>query len=227
MPIGVVSGLLRETECLTPDGNPRPDLLTFAGVGPERAAEGARGLLAAGAQALISYGVAGGMAPGAGAGTLVLADTVLHGDERFETDAAWRGAITDALAGAVPLTAGALVGVDGMVATAEAKAALAQSSGAIACDMESHAVAAVAAEAGVPFLVVRAISDPHTHDVPVWVLRCLTPKGGVRMGRLLGQLARRPWKVPELMMLARDSKSAFATLRRVARLTGPGFALGL
>ena len=227
MPVGVVSGLLRETECLTPDGKPHPDLMTFAGVGPERAAQGARDLLAAGARGLISFGVAGSMAPGAPAGALVLADAVLHEAERFETDVEWRSRIVEKLGDGVPVVRGSVIGVDGMVATAEAKAALAQTSGAMACDMESHAVAAVAAEAGVPFIVLRAISDPHTHDVPVWVLRCLTPKGGVRTGRLLGQLARRPWAVPELMMLARDSKRAFGTLRRVAHLTGPGFALGL
>ena len=227
MPVGVVSGLPRETACLTPDGAPHPDLLTSAGVGPERAAEGARGLLAAGAQGLVSFGVAGGMAPGVDAGSLVLADTVLHGTDRFATDAAWRKAISEKLGDAVPLVSGTLVGVDAMVATAEAKAVLAHESGAIACDMESHAVAAVAAEAGVPYIVLRAISDPHTHDVPVWVLRCLTPKGDVKIAKLLGQLARRPWALPELMMLARDSKSAFATLRRVARLAGAGLAFGL
>ncbi len=222
MPIGVVSGLPRETACLALDGNLPIDLLTFAGVGPERAAEGARRLLADGASALVSFGVAGGLADTAMAGALVVAEAVVDGRRRFETDGDWRRGLLRRLADVGPVSSAPIAGVDAMVATAAAKVALSVKLGAVACDMESHAVARVADEAGVPFVVLRAISDPYTHDVPRWVLRCLTPEGHVRYGRLAGALARRPWAVPKLMALGRDSKKAFDTLRRVARLAGPG-----
>ncbi len=222
MPTGVVSGLRRETECLaSPDGT-YPEMLTFAGVGAERAAEGARRLLAEGAGALVSFGVCGGLAPQAHAGELVLCDSVVDGDVRFQTDPAWRDTLRRRLGNAVPIIEGAVCGVDAMVASVAAKRALFEATGAVGCDMESHAVARVAAEAGVPFMVLRAVSDPDTHDVPTWVLRCLTPVGGVRYGKLLGALARRPWTLPAVITLARNSKKAFASLRSVARLAGPG-----
>lgn len=223
MPVGVVSGLRRETDCLiTENSSLSPNLLCFAGVGVERAEAGARQLLDQGARALISFGVAGGTAPQATAGAVLLADKVIDGDICFATDANWREKLGELLAGGGPVIEGPIAGVDKMISSAEAKRQIYTASGALACDMESHAVARVAGESGVPFMVVRAISDPDHREVPKWILRCLTPDGGIRYGRLLAALARRPWNLPTLMALGGDSKKAFAGLRRVARLAGPG-----
>lgn len=221
MRIGVVSGLRRETDCLTAGGTD-PDLLTFAGVGRDSAAEGARRLLADGARALVSFGVCGGLAPHVRAGDLVLAGAVVTADSRFETAPSWHEAVQRQVTQGLSVVQGDLLGVDAMIASTDAKRALYEATGAIACDMESHAVAAVAGEAGVPFLVLRAVSDPDTHDVPGWVLKCLTRDGGINYRRLLQALARRPLEVPTLMKLGANSKRAFGTLRGVARLTGGG-----
>jgi adenosylhomocysteine nucleosidase len=225
MRVGVVSGLRRETECLAAAGVSSSDILTFAGVGREKATEGARRLLAEGAQALVSFGVCGGLAPHIRAGDLVLADAVVTADGRFETDRPWRAAIDGQVANAMAVVGGALLGVDAMIASVDAKKALYEATGAVACDMESHAVAAVAQEAGVPFAVLRAVSDPDTHDVPGWVLKCLTGDGGISYRRLLKAIARRPLAVPAVIKLGSNSKKAFGTLRGVGRLTGGDLGL--
>lgn len=223
MIVGVVSGMRRETECLVPPGTKVPGILTFAGVGPARAEEGARSLVDDGAGALMSFGVAGGTAPAAGAGVVVLATAVIAGERTIETDIDWRRSLHRLLEARVPVLQGDLAGTDKMLPTPAAKRQLHADTGALACDMESHAVARVATEQGLPFVVVRAISDPHGRNVPGWVLRCLTPEGGVDTGKLLLALARRPWAAPALAGLAGDSKKAFAALRRVAGLPGLGF----
>ena len=74
MSVGVISGLRRELDCLGAAGG----LLTYSGVGPEKAAEGARQLAAEGARALVSFGVAGGLASDLAAGTLVLIGDGMH-----------------------------------------------------------------------------------------------------------------------------------------------------
>ena len=225
MPVGIVCGLRRECDCLTAPGGGQATQLVSTGVGSDAAAEGARRLLAEGARALVSFGVCGGLAPHIGAGSMVLADAAVAGDQRFETDPAWRDAVRRRIGDEFSVTDGALLGVDAMVATVEAKRALYEATGAIACDMESHGIGAVARQAGVPFLVLRAVSDPDTHDVPAWILKCLTRDGGVNYKRLFKALARRPWTVPAVITLGSNSKKAFATLRGVARLTGAGLGL--
>jgi len=226
--IGIVSGLRRETLCLTTPGTANTDNLTFAGVGPERAEAGARELIAKGAEALVSFGVAGGIAPEISAGTLILARAVGFGDTVFETTTSWRQSLKDMLPPNIIIEEGSIVGVDKMIASPEAKQRLHANTGALACDMESHAVAQVAAEVGLPFIAVRAISDPVGRDVPKWVLHCLSGEGDVDYQSLILALARRPWALPALMALAGNSKKAFGALRRVARAAGPslGFSSG-
>ena len=85
MPIGVVSGFLREAKCLLVDGIADPGVLSFAGVGPARSEYGARELITRGAEALVSFGIAGGIAPGVQAGTLVLANKVVDGANIYKS----------------------------------------------------------------------------------------------------------------------------------------------
>ncbi|MDP6897171.1 MAG: hypothetical protein QF510_09335 [Rhodospirillales bacterium] len=222
MKIGVVSGLPRESACFDAIPRAQRNFETFAGIGPERAANGAEALIGAGARGLLSFGVAGGLAMTAPAGAVVLAEAVVDGDRRYPTDATWRDQICASISGACEVIFGTLAGTDRMISTPDGKQGLHRHSAAVACDMESHAVARVAARHGIPFVVIRAISDPHDRFVPSWVLRCLTPKGDVHMGVLLWQAARRPRSWANLAGLNRDSKSAFASLRGVALRLGPG-----
>ena len=229
MPIGVVSGLRRETECLVTSGMETPDVLTFAGIGPERGEAGARQLIAKGVDALVSFGLAGGIAPGLQAGTLVLATIVIAGDKTFEASDVWRNSLRRLLPADIGVSEGPIVGVDKMVLSRGTKRQLHERTGAIACDMETHALARVATETGVPFVAVRAISDPAWQGVPKGILSCLTSEGEVDYWGLALALVRRPWALPALMVLAGNSKKAFVSLRRVAGTAGSslGFTSGL
>lgn len=229
MTVGVVSGLPRETDCfhVIPEADRR--FKTFAGIGPARAADGARALVENGAQALMSFGVAGGLSTEAPAGMVVLATNVVADDINYEASKSWRQEIRTQIGSSVPVTEAAIAGSDRMVGSPEGKRAMYRDTGAIACDMESHAVAKIAAELNIPFCVVRAISDPEDRVVPKWVLRCLTPAGDVRVGALVWQAARRPFAWRNVIGLAGDSRKAFDGLRGVAGRLGPGlgFKLGL
>ncbi len=226
MKAGVVSGLRRETRCFQSIPAAKREFETFAGVGPDKAALGARDLVAKGARGLMSFGVAGGLSVTAKAGTVVLASTVIAGTDEYATSEEWRGRVQALIGGDFPTIQAPLAGSDRMVPTPHDKQQLHEETGATACDMESHAVARVAQEMNVPFVVVRAISDPAERAVPTWVLRCMTPEGDVRTGALLWQAARRPGTWGNLVGLAGESRKAFASLRGVARRLGPGLGLG-
>jgi adenosylhomocysteine nucleosidase len=227
-PVGVVAAMVGEAACLAGlDGGPGV-IVHRGGIGPHRAAEAARALLAEGCRGLVSFGIAGGLDPSLAPGALLLPEGVLSEDgRRHATDRAWRMAVVAALTRAgMEVGSGTLVGSAKVVMTPADKRRLREASGAVAVDMESHAVAAVAAVAAVPFLVVRAISDPATTAIPRSALKGVQPDGSPRILPVLWELVRRPTDLPGLMRLRRDSARGLETLRRVALRLGSGFGLG-
>lgn len=104
-----------------------------------------------------------------------------------------------------------------MLTSATAKRELAQATGACAVDMESGAVAEAAAHAGLPFLAVRAISDPVEFSPPPVLLHAVRPDGSADLRRLLPLLMRRSLTLGTLLRLAKDSRAACSTLSTVAR----------
>ena len=110
-----------------------------------------------------------------------------------------------------------------MLAQVAAKRALGEAASALGVDMESHAVAAAADGAGIPFLAVRAIADPLGRAIPNWVLSAITEEGSVDHGAVIAGLLGNPWDLPALIGLAGESAKAIRSLRRVARRAGPLF----
>ena len=225
MTLGVVTGLAREAAWLAA-GARGSIRIACAGADPSRAARLSRELLADGCRALVSFGVAGGLNPSLAAGDLVLADAVTTPDgRRHPTDAAWRRRLAERCRTALRLHEMPLAGTDVPVLASADKDALRRRSGAWAVDMESHAVARAAVEAGVPFLVVRAIADPASRAVPAWLADIVDERGRTRRAVLAATIIRRPGQIAALIRLGRDFAAAGRTLRRVAIDAGPAFAV--
>jgi len=108
-----------------------------------------------------------------------------------------------------------LVGVAHPIVSPAEKLGLLQRTEAFAADMESHIVGAVAHEAELPFLVVRVIGDPSNRSIPRSALAGFKDDGNIATGRLLAELAKRPWELFDLMSLAFDTRVALRSLRRV------------
>lgn len=222
--IGIVTGLAAERDCLACFPPADRPAVRVAGASAERAAAAARELVRAGAQGLISFGLAGGLAPELGAGTIVLADRVI--DARGRTllaDQAWRESLAARLAHGHRLVAGAIVGSDRAIGSPDEKAALARSTGALAVDMESHAVAEATARLGVPFLVIRAIADAAGNAVPAWLAGVIDAEGRPRLSAVAAGLLAHPADLVALIALGRASNRALAALRRLALDAGPSF----
>jgi hopanoid-associated phosphorylase len=171
---------------------------------------------------VLSFGTAGGLAPGLRSGASVVASAVLDGAMRFDTDAHWSRALLKRLDGAAY---GPLAGVAQAVVESGAKLRLGKSSGALAADMESHVAARWAATHGLPFACCRVVIDPCERSLPDAALAGLRPDGSTDIGAVLRSLARGPAQLPALMRLAGDANRARAALRDVRRRAGPAFAL--
>lgn len=215
-PTGFVVGLAVEARLLAEAlGEAAP--IACAAARPERARDGAERLLSQGVGALVSFGIAGGLDPNLIPGDLVLPDRITAvGQDAIATDpdlrARWQGAA--AAAGLRP-NGGSLLGGTHVVVGVAEKRRLHESSGAVAVDMESRVVAQAAAAAGVPFLAVRAVADPAGRPLPRAVIGSIGPAGAPRIGRVMGRVCLRPWEVPQLLQLRRDSDAALASLSRL------------
>ena len=215
--VGVVTGLLVEADCLS-GSSANPRIYVSAG-NAVNAYGGAVQLIADGAKALLSFGIAGGLDPNLPPGTLVLARAVIGPrGTRYDCDPNWRGMVCSDARGHIDFTDGAIAGSDSPILGQAGKAKLFRGSGAVAVDMESHAVARAAKEKNVPFLALRAIADPAGRDVPEWIMIGVDSGGRTRIAPVLAKLLFRPWEIPRLLELAKDQKTALSALRRVADL---------
>lgn len=189
-----------------------PDaVLAVSGMGWEAGGAAARRLVQAGATALASVGTAGALVPGLESGTIMLPEEVVALEaETLPTDARW----WEALAGVLPrgqVYAGRLLSARRPIGLRLEKAIARRETACLAVDMESAAIAAVAAEAGLPFIALRVIVDVATEDLPRAVLAASTGES-VSIARVLAGLARAPWEIGALLKLARRFRRACAVL---------------
>jgi adenosylhomocysteine nucleosidase len=192
----------------------RAPLVYTSGPGRERAFAAARDAIASGADVLISWGLAGGLSPDVGTGTVLLPVTIKNGAGEWRTDDAWRERLADALRPHLPVTDQALYTADRVLTTPAAKAELASRSGAAAVDMESSGLARAAAEAGLPFVVLRVVADGCDDVLPDEVESLVTADGRTRY-RGLAAIVTSPRQIGLLAGLAKNSGRARAVLQQI------------
>ena len=236
-PIGIVSALAAEARSLGPaaphgtglrqlaDGA----LLAVSGIGRAAADAAARRLVLAGASALASFGMAGGLDPTLICGTVLLPEEVGAFDGAESRAAAsvtsvtsreWRQRLRAALPAACLTCDGKLLGSERPIGRTDAKAAAWRSTRAAAVDMESAAIALVAGQAGLPFIAVRVIVDTAADELPAAVIAA-SGGGQLRLGRLFAGLLRAPGDVGPLIRLSARYRIATRVLAAVARPGSP------
>ncbi len=229
--VGVLTGIAAErriVEATVRDILPTP-LIACAGADVGRARRAVEQLLANGAEALVSFGIAGGLAADLPMGALIVADRAIAPDgAAFPTASDWCSRLSRAATDSgLIVRAGTLAGSERIVTTPAAKLALAQATGATAVDMESHVVGRAAAAADVPFLAVRSIADTSEQSLPRSALGSVGPSGRTRIAQVGARIVARPGELPQLMRLGRAATTALAALRRLASAAGPAlFACG-
>ena len=113
--------------------------------------------------------------------------------------------------------------VDHVVTTPEEKAELFGQTGASVVEMENEPIKRAAKAYGIPFLGIRAISDTADESINPRVLNFINEYGKVRMGSLLGGVARHPSLIKEMRRLSRSSQIALAALGKAIKdIVGPG-----
>jgi adenosylhomocysteine nucleosidase len=107
---------------------------------------------------------------------------------------------------------GEILGVDQIVTSAADKLRAFQQTSAAAVDMESHALARFAARNGIPFRIIRAVSDEAHQDLGLDLNLARDRDGRIRDLSVLHLALLRPWSgLPALIRLA--SNASFASQR--------------
>jgi adenosylhomocysteine nucleosidase len=192
------------------------DVVTVVGGSSGRLRERLESALA-GAQGVISIGIAGALSPELRPGDVVVAAAILSRGERFAADSAWSARLIARLPGAMLAP---IAGMDNLIATSAEKGRMFDSIGAHVADMESHIAAEVAQSRGLPFAGLRIVADAATSDLPACASVALTPEGKVNLAAVLGSVVKRPGQIPQIMRMARESNAAFAALFRCRALLG-------
>ena len=193
--------------------------VAVTGEGLDRATAGARALLASSPfEGLLGLGFGAGLTPDLRAGDLVWGSVVsaATGDVQEPPDSPWR----DGAEGSGAFRKGALVTVDSILRGTEEKRAAAAShrleKGAVG-DLESAGWARSAVAVGVPWLVVRAISDIHDERLAIDFDRFRRPDGSVDRRRVLTHAALRPALWPSLGGLAVRARGCARSLATSVR----------
>jgi hypothetical protein len=84
--------------------------------------------------------------------------------------------------------------------------------------MESLIAGRFAKAHGLPFAILRSVSDTADRNLPSLALEAVTADGRVNVGAAIAALIRRPGQLPSAVAAARDSAAAFRALRRLAGL---------
>ena len=171
--------------------------------------------LSQGVDLLLSFGIAGALAPTLVPGDLLLPTEVIDDTgNHYSVDAHWHAQVDQALRklGLLNIEKGILFGAHESIAKIAIKVELFHQKQSVAVDLESHIVAAAAVRFGTPFLALRAVADSASRALPPAAVIGLGADGKPALGRVLLSVARDPRQIPALIRLAGDTQKALAAL---------------
>jgi hypothetical protein len=215
-PVIVATGFNREVATVRQRG-----VVVVAGGGDPVGLRARIEAAADGAAGIVSYGMCGALVDGLVIGDWVVGDR-LSGAIEMPCDPAW----VRAIAGKLPHARIGGFFADGrMIDTVAEKLALGTTHGALAVDMESQIAGAVAAERGLPFAIVRCVSDGARHLLPHAITVSMRADGGVDKAAMLRSLAARPGQIADVARTGAGFAKAMRELARGAAQVGARMGL--
>ncbi len=223
--LGIIAALPAEANCLTkkklnvcsPVEIQQDIFLCLSGMGYDSARRSSQQLIELGIDALISWGLAGSIDVSLKSGDLLLARNVTGNEQSWATHADWLNKLQIECQHSSFSTLNAdIASVSDICASISDKKNLSLKSGAIAVDMESSAIAELAATNNIDFLVIRAIADDADTSIPDAVLKYTDSLGKPDPIPFLLSCLKKPGQLKDLIKLAKCYKQALKTLKHIA-----------
>lgn len=162
---------------------------------------------------LISSGFAGSLNESVRRGHIVMADHLVDlAEQSLDTGLRMDPAVLES---ARNLHLGRLLTVDRLIRNPDEKRRLGQTHQALACDMESFAVAQVCSAAGVRLMAIRVISDGVDDQLPRELDNLVQQKTmAAKLGAAAGAVLKRPSSVKDMWKLQQDAIKASERLAK-------------
>lgn len=139
---------------------------------------------------ILSFGLCGGLSPGLPVGGVVIASKLITNDTTYEPGYDWTERLCQCCGvQSVPYYS---TGQFNLADTPPQRAALFQQTGAHAIDDESGPVAEFAKRRGIPFAILRVVSDAWDDTVPLAARNALNPDGTSNVNSILAYLEAHP-----------------------------------
>jgi adenosylhomocysteine nucleosidase len=196
-----------------------PVALIESGMGPRQAAEATGALIELVAPGcLLNFGFAGAVLPGPGVADLVLAERVLFlEDGRLgevpQPEPRLAGLVAEALAAApVTLHRGVFITAGSISDKKTVAAILGAGMQHPVLEMETAALLRVAAEAEIPVVALRGVSDAADEELGFSLEEFCDGELRISVARVLRTIIARPWIIPQLVRLSGNSRRAGESL---------------
>lgn len=170
---------------------------------------------------IISFGLCGGLSPGAQIGQIFIADTVITPTQTYQADIAWRKRLFAKTKAYERHWYSS--GIFNTADTPEQRAALFKLTGCWVIDDETAFVAQFAANRNISFQVIRAVSDSATDTVPPAARNALNSNGSSNIEEVLASVIGDPSQIGDLMRIGQEYYKSLAELRTCAIQIGPTF----
>jgi adenosylhomocysteine nucleosidase len=165
---------------------------------------------------IVSFGIAGGLAPELRAGTVVVSGEVVSEGHHWAIEPSI-GRQLSQFARSIGAIEGLVLGASSILATQTEKRRAWAATGALVVDLESEIVARTATALGIPFIVLRSIADTARRDLPPASLVPLTSDGKPDLLKVFSAVLHRPLQIGGMIGLARETAIALSALIGPAR----------
>jgi len=166
-------------------------------------------------RAVVSFGVAGGLAPALNPADIVVASAIKDASGAvYPADPQLLQQIESSLqTHNIIFHEGGDFGSAAAVLDANAKQSLGAQTNTQSVDMESQVAAAWAEANHLPFAMLRTISDPQPLTVPAIALTALNPDGSINYDAVMDDISKHPGDLQPLLQLSKDTQAALKQLQ--------------
>lgn len=223
---GIIVALPQELESLTSHPLERGEcleifediLVCLSGIGKNAAVQAARKLIKMGADILISWGTAASLDEKIKAGTIILPEYVITVNRsEIEADPFLHTLIKELLLYEKNIEYHCkLCETDKLLRDQQQKITLGLQHNAIAADMESGAIAELSQKNGIPFVLIRAISDSPKINIPSVITKNMTANGDIDIFRFIMSALAAPNQWRNIYRLSRGFGKAKKSLNRAS-----------